>query len=191
MDFTFNLVHEMMMKRKFGLLCLLCSTLFPLQAKEKPQAVSLAGEWQVRLDPDSSGVSRGYFRLENGQPIRLPGTLDEAGYGIPTEGSDYGILTRRYKYTGPAWYVRQIDVPREWADRELELYLERVMWQSEVWLDGERIDTQDGLGTPHTHRLGRLSAGSHTLAVRVNNDMIYNGTKGTATASIPRSSGTA
>lgn len=179
MDFTFNLVHEMMMKRKFGLLCLLCSTLFPLQAKEKPQAVSLAGEWQVRLDPDSSGVSRGYFRLENGQPIRLPGTLDEAGYGTPTEGSDYGILTRRYKYTGPAWYVRQIDVPREWADRELELYLERVMWQSEVWLDGERIDTQDGLGTPHTHRLGRLSAGPHTLAVRVNNDMIYNiGDKG-------------
>lgn len=148
-----------------------------VQAHSGP--VSLAGEWLVQLDPDSSGESRGYFNRLGGNPVQLPGTLDEAGYGTATQGSDYGILTRKHKYTGPAWYTRQIEIPQTWADQEIELYLERVMWLSEVWIDGRKTDIQEGLGTPHLHKLGRLTPGAHLLTVRVNNDMIYNiGDKG-------------
>lgn len=142
-------------------------------------SVPLAGEWRVRLDPDSCGVERRYFDTDGGKPISLPGTLDEAGYGTPTHGSDYGILTRKRKYTGPAWYTRRIEIPSQWEGQEVELFLERVMWESEVWIDGIRADTREGLGTPHVHNLGRLSPGTHRLVVRVNNDMIRNiGDKG-------------
>ena len=59
------------------------------------------------------------------------------------------------------------------------LYLERVLWESKVWIDGRFIDTQEGLGTPHYHRLGTLNPGKHRIAIRINNDMIYNiGDKG-------------
>ena len=81
-------------------------------------------------------------------PIQLPGTLDEAGYGTSTVGSDYGILTRRHKYIGPAWYTREFVIPHNWQGKEITLYLERVLWESKVWIDGRFIDTQEGI-TPH------------------------------------------
>lgn len=154
--------------------------LFSLTGNTQTGPLSLAGEWRVQLDPDSSGVALRYFDgHDSHSPIQIPGTLDEAGYGTPTQGSDYGILTRKHKYIGPAWYTRRIEVPRAWENCEIELYLERVMWQSEVWIDGRKTDVQDGLGTPHIHKLGQLSPGTHLLAVRVNNDMIHNiGDKG-------------
>lgn len=54
-----------------------------------------------------------------------------------------------------------------------------MLWESKVWIDGRFIDTQEGLGTPHYHRLGTLNPGKHRIAIRINNDMIYNiGDKG-------------
>lgn len=146
---------------------------------EAQQIVSLAGEWKVQLDPDSIGVEKRFFDKNIGDAILLPGTLDEAGYGTKTAGSDYGILSRKYKYVGPAWYNREIIIPESWRGKEVRLHLERVMWQSQVWVDGKPAGTQDGLGTPHYHSLGKLLPGRHWLSVRVNNDMIYNiGDKG-------------
>lgn len=143
------------------------------------QVISLEGEWAVQLDPDSMGVQNKFFEKISGDPIKLPGTLDEAGYGTKTIGSDYGILTRKHKYIGPAWYNREIIIPKSWKEKDVILYLERVMWQSQVWVDGKTADTQEGLGTPHYHNLGKLSPGKHLLSIRVNNDMIYNiGDKG-------------
>src|SRR5690554_2622190 len=115
------------------------------------QVVSLAGEWTVQLDPDSMGVQKKFFEKNSGDAITLPGTLDEAGYGTENIGSDYGILTRKYKYIGPAWYNREIIIPESWHDKEVVLHLERVMWQSQVWIDGNPVGAQDGLGTPHYH----------------------------------------
>ncbi|MDR0844336.1 MAG: hypothetical protein LBN71_03880, partial [Tannerella sp.] len=67
--------------------------LFCILSKIQAQEVqSLAGEWQFRLDSEASFST-----------IRLPGTTDEAGYGEKTTASDFGILTRAYKYIGAAW----------------------------------------------------------------------------------------
>ena len=142
--------------------------------------LSLTGQWGVKLDPDSIGEKHNYFNSgHTTMPIQLPGTLDEAGYGTRTVGSDYGILTRRHKYIGPAWYTREFVIPHNWQGKEITLYLERVLWESKVWIDGRFIDTQEGLGTPHYHRLGALNPGKHRIAIRINNDMIYNiGDKG-------------
>lgn len=138
------------------------------QSVSTPDRLTLAGTWQVKLSPDSTGGE-----------ILLPGTLDEAGYGALTSGADYGILSRRHKYIGKAWYTREFVVPKNWRNKEVTLHLERVLWQSEVWIDGRFIDTQDGLGTPHFHHLGNLKPGKHQITVCVNNDMIYNiGDKG-------------
>ncbi len=159
------------------LFAFLCSIGFSAARAQQP--LSLAGKWQVQLDPDSTGLKKKYFENISGEVIMLPGTLDEAGLGTKTKGSDYGVLTRKYKYTGPAWYKREIIIPQTWRDKEVTLHLERVMWQSQVWIDGQPADTQNGLGTPHYHLLGKLTPGLHLLAIRVNNDMIYNiGDKG-------------
>ena len=165
-------------KHYFLLLILFC---FGGYLSAQQSSISLSGKWTVKLDPDSVGEKQGFFNTPGKDPIMLPGTLDEAGYGKLTKGSDYGILTRKHKYIGPAWYSRDIIIPTTWKNVETLLYLERVMWESKVWVDGLPIGKQDGLGTPHYHNLGLLKPGKHRLTIRINNDMIYNiGDKGHA-----------
>ena len=143
------------------------------------QSISLSGEWCFSLDPKNLGEKEKWTGKPLDDKIALPGTTDQAKYGEKTVGSDYGILTRAYKYVGPAWYQREVVIPKRLGNKEFELYLDRVLWESKVWIDGKYCDLQDGLGVPHTHRLGKLSAGKHTLTMRINNDMVHNiGDKG-------------
>jgi len=142
---------------------------------------NLDGSWRFALDGKNSGLEERWFEKDLAHTIHLPGTTDEARYGTETVGSDFGILTRSFKYYGPAWYQRDIVVPEGWKDKQLFLNLERVMWQSMLFVDDKQISTRDALNSPHLYTLGTLSPGRHRLTIRVNNDMIYNiGDKGHA-----------
>lgn len=148
---------------------------------QKTSTISLSGEWDFSLDPKNLGEKESWAEKVLDNKITLPGTTDQAQYGEKTVGSDYGILTRAYKYIGPAWYQREIIIPKNSGNKEFELFLDRVLWESKVWVDGKYCDLQDGIGVPHTHRLGKLKAGKHSLTIRINNDMIHNiGDKGHA-----------
>lgn len=145
------------------------------------EQLSLAGTWNFQLDAANLGEKNKWFDQELKETIALPGTTDEAKKGTKTEGADYGILSRAYKYIGPAWYSRTITIPASWKNKEISLFLERVMWESKVWVDGRLMTIQDGLGVPHLHTLGKLTPGKHRLTIRINNDLIHNiGDKGHA-----------
>lgn len=82
-----------------NLLLLLVVNLFGItfvQAQNNP--LSLAGTWQFSLDPNDKGLKENWQGQSFDQTITLPGTTDEAHYGEKTSGSDFGILTRAYKY---------------------------------------------------------------------------------------------
>lgn len=158
------------------LLLLFCALAAWLQAQ---QTQTLAGEWRFKLDNNDKGLIENWQNQQLPNHIILPGTTDEAHYGEKTTGSDFGILTRSYKYYGPAWYQRTIEIPSGWKGKRILLQLERVMWESKVFIDGKEVSTQDALNSPHWHDLGILSPGSYQLSIRVNNDLIHNiGDKG-------------
>ena len=139
-------------------------------------SMTLEGKWKVQLDTDKKGIIK-----DNFLPITLPGTLTEAEYGNRTEGSDFGILTSTYKYIGVAWYQREIDIPKTWKNKNIEIFLERVLWESRVFIDGKELSMQDALGTAHVHKIRRLSPGKHILTIRIDNDMVHDiGNKGHA-----------
>lgn len=164
----------------YGIALFLLLAVFPTYAQQ-PNITSLAGEWRFATDPQNAGEKDAWFTKVPEHTITLPGTTDEARYGEKTTGSDYGILTRAYKYIGPAWYQREIVIPEMSAGKDFELFIDRVMWESKVWIDGRYCGSQDGLGVPHIHRLGKLGAGKHLLTMRINNDMIHTiGDKGHA-----------
>ncbi len=143
--------------------------------------IDLSGHWQVRLDPHNELLQKHPDRCKTEGAIELPASLAEKGYGFKTEGSDFGVLTPAYKYVGKAWYTREIEIPRSWKNKSVEILLERVLWESRVLMDGKELSRQDALGTPHVHQLGKLAPGRHQLTVLVDNDMIHNiGDKGHA-----------
>lgn len=131
----------------------------------------LGGSWKVSLDSLASFCD-----------ITLPSTTDMAGIGTPTtlspalEKPQLLRLTRRNSFIGKAFYSRDIDIPKEAANRPLLIELERIIWGSCLYIDGvEAGDTQESLVTPHRFVLKKgLKAGKHSLMVAVDNRQLYN-----------------
>jgi hypothetical protein len=131
----------------------------------------LAGAWRFRLNPTEMGREFGaWFRTRLPAEIALPGTTDEAGFGVRTTGFELGHLTRSVRFEGYAWYQRDIDIPSGWRGKHVTLFLERAHWATTVWLDEIEIGTQNSLSTPHLHDLGAAATpGRHQLTIRVDN----------------------
>ena len=147
-------------------------------ASEDQSSISLAGTWQVMPDPKNIGISQNWVAPEAPfvQTLHLPGTTDEAGIGVPLTTapvvSKEGLSRpqRNHSFLGPVWYRRTVTIPEEWKGKRISLFLERVLWESSVWLDGKEIGRQDSLSTPHLYDLTKFaSPGKHELLIRVDN----------------------
>lgn len=140
--------------------------------------VDLARPWQVTLVPadslpDSIPPSPTFLSL-----IELPGTLDDIGLGqrqtFDTSLSVPNLMhfARQRRFVGRAWYQLAINIPDDWKGKRAELSLERVLWRSQLWVNGEKIGEQNSLSTPHRYvidRLDTLKRGLHVLSILVDN----------------------
>ncbi|MCK5775517.1 MAG: glycoside hydrolase family 2 [Bacteroidales bacterium] len=160
---------------KYVIVLLLSVWILPLAMSQN--TIDLSGEWQVQLDENRQGINKDGVWHQ----IVLPASLGQAQIGDNTSGSDYGILTQAYKYIGLAWYQREIIIPKHFKNKDIMLYLERVLWESRLFIDGKEIDAQDALGTAHIHKIGSLKPGKHIFSIAVDNEVIHNiGDKGHA-----------
>jgi len=171
------------------------------QAVDKTAAsessISLAGQWNFRLDPQNVGEKENWFEIDLPQKIKLPGSTTENGFGndISVDTQWIGTVVDRSWYTekkyekyrqpgsikvpfwltplkhyvGPAWYQKTIEIPANWQNKRIVLFLERPHWETKVWVDGEEKGSQNSLATPHIYDLGKLTPGSHRLAIRIDN----------------------
>lgn len=164
--------------------------------------IDLKGTWRVALDRDDVGVDEEWFTRELSDPIELPGALRDGGYGdeitAQTEWmsglhDSYWYLRKEYKryaepgdvkvpfwpqperkYTGVAWYQKDIMIPDSWRGRRAVVSFERAHWSSALWVNDKLIGLSDSLGTPHVYDLGILEPGFYTLSVRVDNRYLVN-----------------
>jgi len=134
-------------------------------------AIDLGGEWKV------SG--KGFDGV-----ARLPGTLAEAGLGAKQSFETWQLLTDRVEkgalrlshvYRGKAVWSRTVIVPTELSGKSLEVFLERVLWSSELKVDGKVMGRCDSLGTPHVYRFapGALCPGPHEFVLEIDNSSHY------------------
>lgn len=143
-------------------MCMAALSLTAFSAFAAPPVVDLAGAWQVTLADGTQAE------------VQLPGTLGDAKLGPAAEKAVYGALTPRHQYVGLAVYTKRVTVTPEMTGN-YELFLERVMWQSTVSLDGQPVGSCDSLAAPHVYTLPaeRLSPGEHTLTIAIDNRLIY------------------
>ena len=134
------------------------------------QKIDLRGKWSVTLE---SNFQKGL--------IDLPSTTDDAKLGTPSslspllEKPQLTYLTRTYSYEGVAEYAKEVVIPNPWKNKRIYLKLERVLWKSELLVDGKKIaQSCNSLATPHVYDLtGVLSPGKHTIALAVDNGKQY------------------
>ena len=108
------------MKLLNQLLLAILGMVFLTGCKESTSILSLAGEWEFAIDSMDIGISKHWYTQSFPDKIKLPGTMDDAGYGIPNRllpsisKPQILHLTRKHSYVGPAWYIREISVPSDW-----------------------------------------------------------------------------
>lgn len=133
--------------------------------------LDLSGSWVLA---DTAGVALN-------KPVHLPGTLDAAAVGAPSTlplamgREQLRHLTRRHAFVGQATYIRTIDIPRRMAGKPLKLTLERVLWKSQIAIDGKPLgQVQESLVAPHVFLLpDGLSKGQHELTLIIDNRQQY------------------
>ncbi len=160
--------------------------------------ISLAGEWNFRMDPQSQGITEKWYTSTLPEKVRLPGSMTENGKGdditVHTKWTGEIVDSSWFKdpamekyrqpgnikvpfwlqpekyYTGMAWYQKKIKIPGSWKGKNIRLFLERCHWETHVWVDEQDAGTNNSLGTPHVYDLTPLlSPGTHLLTICVDN----------------------
>lgn len=140
--------------------------------------IDLSGIWTVRLDSADAGIVENWPGQLWDTPMQLPGTTDDAGLGVRSAlepeltKPQLLHLTRQNSYVGPAWYAREISIPATWENKDLILKLERVLWDTRVWVDGVSVEGhEESLTAPHFYDLTRYvePGEKHVLSIRVDN----------------------
>ncbi len=148
--------------------------------------IDISGKWLYEADPENIGKQNKWYdrRLAN-DGFALPGSACENGVGTPCAHPDENTqmnyeavrtLRPRFDYVGALWLQREIEIGKDFENKHVTLFLERVNIASELWLDGVKIARQIvELSAPHIYDLtGKITAGKHTLTLRIDNSNLLN-----------------
>ena len=180
-----------------GLLASACS----LQNPQTGDQISLEGQWQFRIDPTDVGLEEGWYNLSLEGTLSLPGSLAENGHGeevslsTPWTGSIVDssyFFEKRYAsyrdadsmkipfwlkpdtyFKGPAWYQKEVRIPRNWDGKRIFLHLERCHWESAVFVNGKSAGTCNSFSTPHEYDLTSfVEPGKNQITIRIDNRLV-------------------
>lgn len=169
--------------------------------EQNANIIDLAGEWKFAIDSLDRGLDENWSLKNMRETANLPGSMAENGKGedpnlsIDWTGtivdSSYFYEDRYAKYRdpdnfkipfwlkpvkyykGPAWYQKNVQIPQAWNGKRITLILERCHWETTVFVDGQKIGTQNSLSVPHIYDLtGQMKPGTHKLTIRVDNRII-------------------
>lgn len=152
--------------------------LLPVVSKSQTIVVDLSGEWGFQtdvMDFRRGSLSPRYnHRLQ--EKIVLPGITDDYQIGYKSPYRHIDRLTRVYEYMGPAWYQREIEIPKDWKGKRIFMYFERTHWLSSIYVDTKEVSKIDYVSVPHNHDLTEFvtPGKKHLFTVCIDNRFQYN-----------------
>ncbi len=161
-------------------------------------SIDISGLWSYRLDHDDLGESERWFDSELGEKLTLPGSLATNGRGDDITMETLwtgGVQNKEWpkdsayapyhdpenvrfpfwlqpdkRYYGAAWYQKKVIIPENWSEKTITLNLERCHWETTVWVNDQKVGTENSLGTPHRYDLSKfISPGEAIISIRVDN----------------------
>jgi hypothetical protein len=171
------------------------------RTEQSENIIDLSGEWKFAIDSLDRGIDESWYMKDLRETVNLPGSMTENGKGDdPSLTTDWtGTIVdssyfydKRYAkyrepdnfkipfwlkpvkyYKGPSWYQKNVQIPEIWKGKRIMLSLERCHWETTVFVDGQKIGTQNSLSVPHLYDLTEsMVPGNHKLTIRVDNRMI-------------------
>lgn len=139
--------------------------------------INLAGEWLYELDYQDQGlIEKWYEKKLSNTGFKLPGTTasnfvgDKLDMELNYERETLRHLRQHYRYVGASWYQRKFFVP-DASNKVYRLFLERVMFESRVYINGKEVGKRDSLSTPHIYDITRfvIPGQENEITIRVDN----------------------
>jgi beta-galactosidase/beta-glucuronidase len=170
--------------------------------KHDPDArISLAGEWQFKIDSIDQGVSEKWYKNFFVDTVSLPGSMAENGKGnnisLKTDWTgdiiDRSFFTEKkydkYRqpgnfkvpfwlqpvkyYKGVAWYQKEIELPDDYSNKRMFLFLERPHWESTLFVNGQKAGRENSLAVAHQYDITDfLVKGKNRISIRMNNKVV-------------------
>jgi len=168
------------LKRKKMLVGFLCPFFLLVNASQvvgQTETMDLSGEWGFQtdfMDFRKGSLSPRYnHKLQD--KIILPAITDDYQIGYKSPYSYVDRLTRKYEYMGPAWYQREITIPKEWKGKRIQLFFERTHWLSSIYVDTKEVSKIDYISVPHVHDLSDYltAGGTYLITVCIDNRFQY------------------
>ncbi len=161
--------------------------------------MDLSGEWSFAIDSLNVGENENWFSKDLTDIVKLPASMAENGKGndVTVNTNWTGNMwndslwykdpkMKKYRqkgnikvpfwltpvkdYKGAAWYQKSVTIPEDWNNKKINLHLERVHWESTVWVDDKKVGMQNTLATSHDYDLTEfLTARNHAISIRVDN----------------------
>ncbi len=183
---------------RISALFIFISICFSCSQQEAVTRLDLSGEWLFQIDSLDIGIKDSWYHTNLTDKVNLPGSMTTNGKGfeitVDTKWTG-GIVDSswyhdekyaRYRkpgnvkipfwlqptkyYAGAAWYQKTVEIPVDWKDKYIELYLERCHWETRVWVDDQEVGSQNSLATAHIYDLTKyLGIGIHTISILVDN----------------------
>ena len=171
------------------------------QNSEIRNSLSLAGDWNFRIDSLDQGVDNKWYDEPMDEIVKLPGSMAENGKGdevtLKTNWTgdivDQSYFTdKKYEkyrqtgnikipfwlkpvkyYKGAAWYQKEVDIPSDWDGKNIILFLERPHWESTVFVNGKRAGSENSLAVPHQYDVTDLLVqGKNRISIRMDNRVV-------------------
>lgn len=128
-----------------------------IQALPVREQLTINRNWSFTLG-DPEGAEQPAFSVQEWQQVNLPHS-----FSLP-------YFMWKSVYNGYGWYVRELDMPVAWKNKQIAIEFEGVFIQCEVFLNGKEIGRHTGGYTGFCFDLTPfMKPGKNRLAVRVNN----------------------
>ena len=136
---------------------------YPRPQFERENWKNLNGEWSFTLDLSNSGRARNFYVSKGFEgkitvPFAPESKLSGVGYT---------------DFINSVWYQRTIQVPQEWAGKQIKLNFGAVYYESEVYIDGTFVGRHFGGSDSFSYDITEYVADGkeHSLVVHAESDI--------------------
>ncbi|MDU1905908.1 MAG: glycoside hydrolase family 2 TIM barrel-domain containing protein [Dysgonomonas sp.] len=172
--------------------------LFAPHISGQNKTIDLQGEWRFDIDRNDIGIKDQWYKKRLTDKIHLPGSMAEnrkgddvtlhtewtasiydssfffnprlAKYRVPENLKLPFWLTPAKYYVGAAWYQKDVNIPANWKNNRIELYLERPHTETRLWINDKEIGMQNSLSVPHVFEISKyLKTGNNTITLCIDN----------------------
>lgn len=143
-----------------------------------PYYLSLNGTWSFHWYSTPYQLPDGFyetgFKQDNWNSIQVPGTWQMQGFGhkiyrnIPLEFAPYDPPKVPDHFNPTGLYLRNFDLPENWADRKIFIHFDGVKSVYWMWVNGRYVGFDKGSMTPGEWDItGFVHSGTNQVAVKV------------------------